>query len=298
MRCRSRWCSLWILVLIWSANVWAAEAIQFKPTADFLKLPDGWKLGACSAVTLGGHGEIYLFHRGQHPILCFDAEGKFLRSFGEEVTTAHGLRVDPQGNLWATDIGSHRVFKFDPMGKVLLSLGTGQPGTGTDQFDRPTDVAFGPKGEFYVSDGYGNSRVLKFSPSGALLGTWGTPGTRGGEFNLPHSIVVDREGRVLVGDRENNRVQIFNSDGKLLEMWRGFAPYGLALDKEGTVYVADGRANQILRLSANGRVQQKWGRKGTKPGEYDMPHMLAVDPAGNVLVAEVNGQRLQKLVRQ
>ena len=115
---------------------------------------------------------------------------------GDEVTTAHGLRVDPQGNLWATDIGSHRVFKFDASGKVLLSLGTGQPGAGPNQFDRPTDVAFGSKGEFYVSDGYGNTRVLKFSPSGALLGAWGTPGTRGGQFNLPHSIVVDRQGVV------------------------------------------------------------------------------------------------------
>lgn len=276
-----------------------ADQVEFQPVADFLQLPANWKLGQCSAVAIGPKGEIYLFHRGPHPILCFESDGKFLRSFGDdEIRKAHGLRVDPDGNLWTTDIGSHRVVKFDPAGKVLLTLGTGQPGTGTDQFDQPTDVGFGPKGEFFVTDGYGNSRVLKFSPQGGLLGTWGVKGTQPRQFNLPHSIVVDREGRVLVGDRENNRIQVFSGEGKLLAVWNGFAPYGLTIDAAGVVFVADGRANQILRLSSAGKVAQRYGRAGTKPGEFNMPHMLAADPAGNLYIAEVNGQRLQKLLRQ
>src|SRR5258707_9603966 len=161
-------------------------------------------LCACSAVAANSKEKILLFHRGKHPILCFDKDGKFLRSWGDDVImTAHGLRIDRDDNVWVTDIEAHRVFKFDPAGKELLALGTGRPGTDTDQFDKPTDVAFGPSGEFFVSDGYGNSRVLKFSPNGGFIKTWGVPGTRGGEFNLPHSILVDSKDRVLVGDREN-----------------------------------------------------------------------------------------------
>ncbi len=277
----------------------AAEAIDFQTPQDFLQLPEGYTLGACSAVAVNSKDEIYLFHRGKHPILCFDQDGKFLRSWGDDqIHTAHGLRVDKEDNIWATDIGNHRVFKFDSQGKELLALGTGKPGTETDQFDKPTDIAFGPDGEFFVSDGYGNSRVLKFSPNGGFIKTWGTPGMRGGEFNLPHSIVVDAKNRVLVGDRENNRIQVFDLEGKPLAIWRGYAPYGLALDPSGNLFVADGRANKVNLLDGAGKVKKSWGRKGSKRGQFDMPHMLAFDSSGNLFVAEVNGQRLQKFVRK
>ena len=277
----------------------AADVIDFETPKDFLQLPDGYMLGACSAVAVNSKDEIFLFHRGKHPILCFDKDGKFLRSWGDDqIHTAHGLRVDKDDNVWVTDIGNHRVFKFDPQGKELLALGTGQPGTETDQFDKPTDVAFGPNGEFFVSDGYGNSRVLKFSPNGGFIKTWGTPGTRGGEFNLPHSIIVDAKNRVLVGDRENSRIQVFDLDGKPLAIWRGYAPYGLAFDPSGNLFVADGKANKVNLLDAAGKVKKSWGRKGPKPGQFEMPHMLAFDSAGNLYVAEVNGQRLQKFARK
>ena len=277
----------------------AEELFNFQPTTSFLKLPDGWTLGACSAVAVNRKGEVYLFHRGKHPLICFNADGNFLRSWGDDlIKTAHGLRVDRDDNVWVTDIGTHRVFKFDPTGKLLLALGTGKPGVEVDQFDRPTDVAFGPDGEFYVSDGYGNSRVLKFSSDGKLLTSWGTPGQAPGEFNLPHAIVVDAKGRVLVGDRENNRIQIFGREGQLLETWTGFAPYGLAFDNAGVLFVATGRENDILCLDAAGKVRQRWGRKGTAPGEFDLPHMLSFDATGNLFVAEVGGLRLQKLVKK
>lgn len=279
--------------------LFAADIIDFETPKDFLQLPAGYALGACSAVAVNSKDEIFLFHRGKHPILCFDKEGKFLRSWGDDqIHTAHGLRVDKEDNVWVTDIGNHRVFKFDSQGKELLALGTGQPGTETDQFDKPTDVAFGPDGEFFVSDGYGNSRVLKFSPNGGFIKTWGTPGVRGGEFNLPHSIIVDAKNRVLVGDRENSRIQVFDLDGKPLAIWRGYAPYGLAFDPSGNLFVADGKANKVNLLDAAGKVKKSWGRKGPKPGQFDMPHMLAFDSAGNLYVAEVNGQRLQKFGRK
>lgn len=288
-----------LLFVIGHGTARAAEPIDFQPAPDFLKLPDGWMLGNCSAVAVNRRGEILVFHRGKHPLIVFDAAGKFLRSWGDDVIhTAHGLRVDREDNIWTTDIGNHRVFKFDPTGKLLLSLGTGKPGAGDDQFNKPTDVAFGPDGEFFVSDGYGNTRVLKFAPNGKLLKTWGTAGKGRGEFNLPHAIVVDARGRVLVGDRENDRIQIFDRDGKLLEVWSGFAPYGLAFDNDGVLFVADGRANKILRLDATGKVQHSWGQKGMAPGEFNLPHMLAFDSKGNLLVAEVGGMRVQKLIRK
>jgi DNA-binding beta-propeller fold protein YncE len=297
-------CSIWLsLGLLWLACEFvpalAAEELVFEPAPEFLKLPEGRTLGNCSAVAVNRRGEILVFHRGRHPLVCFDATGKYLRSWGDDVIhTAHGLRIDREDNVWVTDIGNHRVFKFDPAGKLLLSLGTGKPGAGDGEFNKPTDVAFGTGGEFYVSDGYGNTRVLKFSAGGKLLKSWGTAGKGPGEFNLPHAIVVDSRGRVLVGDRENNRIQVFDSEGLLLKVWPGFAPYGLAFNDDGVLFVADGRANKVLRLDAEGIVRQSWGKKGTAPGEFNLPHMLAFDAAGNLFVAEVGGKRMQKFIKR
>lgn len=273
---------------------------DFTPTLEFLHLPESVTLGPCSAVDFDSKGRLYVFHRGKQPILCFDRNGKFLRSWGDRIIgTAHGLRVDRDDNVWVTDIGHHTVFKFSPKGKLLLSLGKlDRPGRGTNQFNKPTDVAFGPKGEIYVSDGYGNSRVMKFAANGKFLASWGKPGKGRGEFDLPHSILVDAKGRVLVGDRENDRVQVFDSNGKLLEIWTGFAPFGMEFDRTGNLFVADGRANAILRISAKGKVIEKWGRKGKRAGEFNLPHMLAADAKGHLYVAEVGGRRVQKLVRK
>ncbi|WLD10879.1 peptidyl-alpha-hydroxyglycine alpha-amidating lyase family protein [Planctellipticum variicoloris] len=292
-------CTFLVVLIIAGGTSLADDEAGFRPVTDFLKLPDGWTLGSCSAVGVNGRGEILLLHRGRHPLIIFDASGRFLRSWGDDlIQSPHGLRVDRDDNVWVTDIGGHRVFKFDPSGKLLLSLGNGKPGAGDDQFNKPTDVAFGPDGEFFVADGYGNARVLRFAASGKLIKTWGTPGTGPGEFDLPHAIVVDPRERVLVGDRENNRIQIFDRDGALLEIWAGFAPYGLAFNHNGILFVADARANQILELDANGKVRRSWGRKGTGPGEFDLPHMLTSDADGNLFVAEVGGKRLQKFVRK
>ena len=135
---------------------------------------------------------------------------------------------------------------------------------------------------------------MKFAASGQWLMSWGQPGKGAGEFNLPHAIVIDPQGRVLVGDRENNRIQVFDQAGQWLATWPGFAPYGLALDPSGRVYVADARAHQILRLKATGEVERRLGRKGSAPGEFDLPHMLAFDASGQLYIAEVNGRRVQK----
>ncbi|MCH7726933.1 MAG: hypothetical protein IH991_10690, partial [Planctomycetes bacterium] len=167
-----------------------------------------------------------------------------------------------------------------------------------DEFNKPTDVAFGPKGAIYVSDGYGNSRVIKFTPNGGFLTQWGAVGDGPGQFNLPHTIVVDSKGRVLVGDRENNRVQIFDDGGKLLETWPGFAPFGLVFDNRGNLFVADGRAHKVLQLDSKGKVVGSWGEAGINPGQFQLPHMLAADASGNLYVAEIKGKRFQFLARQ
>lgn len=278
----------------------ADDAIDFDPEIGFLTLPDGLTLGPCSAVDFDSKGQLFLFHRGAQPILCFDREGKFVRSWGDDlIGKAHGLRIDKDDNVWVTDIGHHMVYKFSPQGKLLLALGTpDRPGDGHDQFNQPTDMAFGAEGEIYVTDGYGNSRVMKFASNGKFLASWGQRGKGRGELNLPHSIVIDAKGRLLVGDRENDRVQVFDSEGTLLEIWPGFAPYGMEFDADGVLFVADGRANQVLQLNASGKVIGSWGTKGEKPGEFNLPHMLAADSRGNLYIAEVGGSRLQKLNRK
>jgi len=277
-----------------------AEPIDFRFDPAFVKLPDSVTLGACSGVAVNSKGDVYLFHRGKQPIICLDAHGEFLRSWGDDaIGTAHGLRIDGDDNVWVTDIGNHQVLKFSPAGKLLLALGkAGSAGDGIDEFDKPTDVAFGSQGEIYVSDGYGNNRIVKLTPNGGYLTQWGEAGNGPGQFNLPHTIVVDQKGRVVVGDRENDRVQVFESSGKLVAVWPGFAPFGLAYDRRGHLFVADGRANKVLQLNNQGKVVRSWGEEGNKPGQFQLPHMLAVDAGGNLYVGEIKGERFQKLLRQ
>ncbi|MCE9532391.1 MAG: peptidyl-alpha-hydroxyglycine alpha-amidating lyase family protein [Planctomycetes bacterium] len=263
-----------------------------------MKLPAEIKLGPVSAVATDSNDNVYVFHRGKNPILVFDRDGKFLRSWGDGLfTTPHGIRIDSANNVWTTDMASHQVLKFDSEGKLLLTLGKkGESGTTPDRFNRPTDVAFGPAGEFYITDGYGNSRVMKFSKDAKLLKEWGTKGTGPGEFNLPHAIVLDAKGRIYVGDRENNRVQIFDAEGKFLGQWKeSGAPYGLFLSGN-RLFVADARASWINVLDMEGKRVGRWGEKGTAPGQFSTPHMLCVDSKGAVYVAEVSGKRLQKFV--
>lgn len=272
---------------------------DYRPTADWPKLPDGLKLGRVSGVATDSADRVYVFHRGKQPILVFDRDGKFLRSWGDGVVdTAHGLRLDPDGNVWVTDIGHHLVMKFDPQGKLLLTLGQkGKPGDSPEQFNRPTDVAFAPTGEFYVADGYGNARVVKFSREGKYLKEWGRKGTGVGEFDTPHAILLDGRGRVIVGDRENNRVQVFDSDGKFLTVWKeSGAPYGLFLADDKRLFVADGVANWVKVLDLDGKPLGRWGEKGTGPGQFQLPHAICVDSQGAVYVTEINGQRIQKFV--
>ncbi len=278
----------------------AAGYPDYQPVPGWPALPASITLGQVSGVATDSGDRVYVFHRGKSPLLVFDRDGKFLRSWGDDgIQTAHGLRIDGDDNVWVTDIGNHQVMKFDAEGKLLLTLGKkGQPGDGPEQFNKPTDVAVAPSGEFYVADGYGNSRVVKFSKEGKYLKEWGRKGTGEGEFNLPHAICLDVRGRVYVGDRENNRVQVFDGDGKFRTQWKeAGAPFGL-FHRRGDyrLYVADGRANWVKVLDLEGRALGRWGEKGKGPGQFDLPHALCVDSKGAVYVVEITGKRVQKFV--
>lgn len=296
--------SMLSFIICWSPafRVRAADdrVPDYRPVAGWPKLPEGVTFGAVSAIAIDPSGTIYVLHRGKKPILAFTRDGTFLRSWGDDVLKiGHGLRIDADKNLWATDIGCHQIFKFDPTGKLLLTLGQkDKPGDSPDQFNKPTDVAFAANGDFFVTDGYGNNRVLKFNKDGKLLKQWGKRGTADGEFHLPHAIVIDAKGRLYVGDRENNRVQLFDTDGKHLATWKeSGAPYGLFLAAD-RLFVADGRANWIMILDAHGKPLGRIGSKGKASGQFLMPHMLGVDSDGTVYVAEVENKRVQKLQPQ
>lgn len=266
--------------------------------ADFPQLPAGWTFGAVSGVTTDAQGDVLLFHRGDHPILVFDKQGKFRRSFGDSLfTSAHGLRVDSGGNIWVTDNGNHTVIKFSHDGKVLLSLGEKNvPGEDDKHFNKPADIAFAPNGDFYVADGYGNSRVVKFDKYGKFLLAWGKKGKGPGEFNLPHAVQLDSRQNVYVADRENNRIQVFDRDGKYLREFSGFAPFGLFITPDDSLFVADGRANKVLKMTLEGKVLLSWGALGSEPGQFNLPHGITVGSDGAVYVTEINGKRVQKFV--
>ena len=184
-------------------------------------MPEGMKFGRVSAVTTDAQNNVYVFKRDPKTdqLVVFDSQGTYLRSWGKGMfARPHGLRVDREGNVWAADDGGHQIFKFTREGKLLQTLGTkGVAGSDAKTFNRPTDLAWDSRGNLYVSDGYGNTRVVKFDKAGNYLTAWGTSGDRPGQFRVPHSIGVDSKDRVYVSDRENNRIQIFDAHGKLLK---------------------------------------------------------------------------------
>jgi hypothetical protein len=208
---------------------------------------DGWELGMVSWVAMDGD-RTYLLQRGDKadPVVVLDREGRVVDSWGKGLyQTPHAIRVDPDGNVWTTDAGSSRVIKYSPDGQVLMTLEVGgQPEGCRGAFCGTTDVAFGPDGRVFISDGYRNARILEYTADGRRIREWGEPGTGPGQFRLPHSIVVDDEGVIYVADRENGRVQRFDLDGNFLGMWTEYGKtFGLQL-APGAVWLATQQRNE------------------------------------------------------
>ena len=314
----------------------------YRAIYDWAKMPEGRTWGSTSGVDVDPDGtSVWIAERcgafappsqmkpGQpfacdgsnlDPILKFDASGKLVRSFGAGMFVfPHGLHVDRVGNVWVTDgLGrdgkGHQVFKFSPEGKVLLALGKpGIAGDGVDEFNAPSAVLVAPNGDIFVADGHGgktNARIVKFSPEGKFIKSWGRKGSAPGEFDIPHTLAMDSRGRLFVGDRQNNRIQIFDQDGNFIDQLFQFSrPSGVFIDKSDTIYVANSESESVSKNHDGWKRGIRIGKladgvvtalipdpaekvKGTSAAEG-----VAVDAAGNVFGAEVGPKRLVKYVK-
>ncbi|HYL16314.1 MAG TPA: peptidyl-alpha-hydroxyglycine alpha-amidating lyase family protein [Terriglobales bacterium] len=273
----------------------AAPKLDYEPVPNFFQLPPDEHFVEPAGVAVNSKGHIYLFHRGKHALMEFDPSGKFIRSLADDLfVSAHMVRVDAEDNIWTTDVGSHVVLKLSPEGRVLLALGRMRiPGDDVLHFNQPTDVAFDREGNIYVTDGYGNSRVLKFDKYGNPLMGWGMKGTGPGQFDTPHALAIDGD-LVYVGDRENARIQIFDTNGHFLREWRLGHPFGLFITPDHFLYMCDAIAARILKIDPEGKVVGIFRGPERGQGPHFDPHEIAVDKDHSIFTAEVIGWRAQK----
>jgi DNA-binding beta-propeller fold protein YncE len=311
---------------------------SYRVVQNWARLPDGWALTDVASVGVDSKDNLYAFNRGAHPMMVFDRDGNFLRSFGEGLfKRAHGLHIDADDNLYCTDDGDHTVRKCTPEGKVLLTIGLPgepKPFMSGEPFNRCTHTALSPSGEIYVSDGYGNARIHKYTPDGRLIMSWGEPGSDPGQFNIVHNIASDADGFVYVADRENHRVQVFDGKGRYQTQWNNLhRPCALcACGAKRTTFII-GELGPGLPVNLNvpnlgprltlvdstgKRIARLGGENGPglETGKFLAPHGLAIDSRGDIYVGEVGvtnwsssfpdtpmppevnvGRCLQKLVR-
>jgi DNA-binding beta-propeller fold protein YncE len=274
-------------------------ALSYRAVPNFFQMPKEWHFGEVSGVAIDSRGHIFIFQRTAPMLSEFDGDGKFLREIGAGLFThPHGLRIDPDDNIWTTDDGSHLVLKLDHDGRPLLVLGRKGVAAEADWlFNEPTDIACDKARNIYVSDGYGNSRVMKFDQTGRFLKSWGRYGNAPGEFDLPHTIVIDKEDRVYVGDRENQRIQVFDAQGKFLKEWTGIGyPYGLCFGPNRRLWMADGGYDRIVELDENGKIAGAIGEPGHALGQFAWAHFLAFAADGRLFVADVLNWRVDVFV--
>jgi len=272
----------------------ALPRLNYEVVPGFFQLPPGENFVEAAGVAVNSKRHIYVFHRGKHPLMEFDPAGKFIRSIADDLfVTAHMVRVDAEDNIWTTDVGSHLVLKLSPEGRVLLAFGRiRQPGDDAFHFNQPTDVAFDSAGNIYITDGYGNSRVVKYDRYGKFLLAWGMKGSGQGQFDLPHTIAVDGD-LVYVGDRENARIQIFDAKGGYLKEWRNLGhPYGLFVTPDHFLYMAGAQEGRILKIDREGKIVGAFSAGG--PERRLDPHAIAVDQDHSLFTAEVLNWRAQK----
>jgi DNA-binding beta-propeller fold protein YncE len=317
-----------VLLLAGVGRCWA-QAVGDPPSDDgpryvvdptWPKKPADCPWAATPGIAVDKQDHVYVFTRAEPPVQVYAPDGRFVRSWGSDtIATPHQIRIDHEGHVWVADIGTHTIQKFTPDGKLMLALGTPrQPGCDETHFDKPTDLTILPNGDVFVSDGYGNRRVVHFDKAGKFVNQWGGEGTAPGQFALPHSIAADSQGRLYVADRENARLQVFDTTGKLLHVWDELlTPWGLHVTQEDEIWVCgssrvrsdDGdrwivtppRDQMLLKLNAAGRVLARVPLPKTvtppgKPGAVDWVHGIALDSQSNIYVGDIQGQRVQKFV--
>jgi DNA-binding beta-propeller fold protein YncE len=275
--------------------------------------PIGW----VSGMAIDAQENIWFFTKGPNPVQVYTPDGKFVRTWGKgQFVEPHHLRIDPSGNIWVADFGLHVVQKYTPEGKLLMTLGIrGQAGNDRTHFDKPTDMAITKEGDIFVTDGYGNRRVVHFDKNGKYVKEWGGYGSKPGLFVLPHAIVVDSKGRLYVADRNSARIQVFDQSGKVLDQWSNLImPWGMSItEKDLWVcgssphwWYRNGKYPEIkdqlfMRFSPSGKVRQVWtiplAVKGKeKPGDGIGVHCIVQDSKKNLYVGDIYGERAQKFV--
>lgn len=322
------WCSCLILALLVPLGQGCASGQQNGATAQCVvdpswpQKPEQFKWAQMPGVTVDAHDQVYIFTRSQPAVQIYRTDGTFVRSWDmEDFAGAHFIRVDRAANVWVANISSHTIRKYNPEGKLLLTLG--EPGhVGADQghFDKPTDMVVMPGGDIFVTDGYGNRRVVHFDANGKYLSEWGQAGAEPGQFALPHSIVADSQGRLYVADRENARIQVFDTKGKLLAVWENrITPWGLWMTKKDEIWVCgsscvkkDGTSEWnvlpppdqlLMKLNLKGEILLRVPLVKTpappgKPGQLDWVHGIALDSKGNLYLGDIQGMRAQKFLQK
>ena len=324
--------------LLWSASLLAAccGIINFTPAQekerkypavnlarDFVvdaKWPqrvEGMQWGHVPGIAVDAKDNVYVFTRAAQPVQVFDKTGKFVRSWGKGIGMAHHIKIDHEGNVWLSDVGNHVVEKYTPDGKLLLTIGTkGEAGRDQNKFYMPTDMAIAKNGDVFVSDGYGNARIVHLDKNGKYLNEWGELGHGPGQFSTPHAIAMDSSGRIYVADRNNVRIQVFDQKGKFIEQWRDLiVPWGFHVTKDDEIWVCGSSPMQwrkedkalgcppkdqiFMRFNTSGKLLQLFtlpkGIDGLeRPGEVNWVHCIALDSAGNMYLGDIVGRRAQK----
>lgn len=305
------------------------RVIEYELVQDWFKIPGNFILGNPTGLGIDTNENIVIFSRagrewpllGSMPddfikektILIVDRQsGEILSSWGDHLfIMPHGLTVDKDNNIWVTDVGLQQVFKFTHDGKLLMQLGEAKvPGDDSLHFNQPTDIAIAKEGSFYVSDGYGNSRIIKFSSTGKYLFEWGKKGNGESEFNIPHSLSIDSNENVYVADRENNRIQVFDKNGKFIKQFsdKTFANISsVAFDeKHKTLFATDDlsflkfkhRGSDINAIDSLGILQQRFGRSGFYNGSVCWYHDIVIDNEQNIYVGDILNNRVQKFKKK
>jgi 6-bladed beta-propeller len=283
--------------------------LPYTAVPESFRLPPGANFGGTSGIAFNSQGNIFVLHRGPMPLMEFDADGAFLRGFGDGLfERPHGLRIDADDNIWATDVAANLVYKFNPGGRLVMVLGCkGQTGEWHPYghlrlLHEPNEAVVGPTGDIFVLQGHGKaeSLVLKFDRDGNFIKAFGGTGKGPGQFDLPHSLVFDDAGLLYIADRNNARIQVFDADGTYIrESSHPGTPCGLCMDA-GHIWLAHGHCGEIMKLDLNGNVvgRIEGAGQGKTLGKYGEAHYIALSPRGEIFVADTLNWRVQKYVRK
>lgn len=308
-------CASFMLAAAWPARAQMEEAppqLPFHAVDGFFHYPAHYVLGRMSGVAVGPAGRIVALNRGYHPVLEFKSDGSFLNSWGEGSRMfegAHNVRFDRLGNLWYVDAADNMIYRFDAEGRTVGTLGTNpEPWTylthviagavpPRSAFYQQTDIGWSRDGTIFVADGYGNSRVAKFDKDGNFVKAWGERGAQPGNFNTPHSLVVDDNDIIYVADRGNSRIQSFDTEGNLKSVWRlPTAPWSLCLTAGPNQVMFVGSVGRVYKMDLSGKILGAFGRAGRMPGTIDSIHQIACPDEKTVYLANLYSNRLDKYV--